>query len=312
MENPFKKVHWDGRKKTDLRWDGNEEHGNPDAYHGYTSNKKSDHEKQRESEDLAKKVDNAPKRPRVEYKKNETVWDPEKEKRHENYGQGMFKNKKDAFVPKSKNPERTSKDFKGVSDKKLETVFQETRERVVTNLEKTREFTKQAFGKLSRKKREELSNARKDYENSYIKQAQELERRGVLPEHQKVNAPEQSSSDLREEDAKKFGDNIVKAIETDQEKDMHKIRESLRQTNPEGVDLEHHAREKFQEMNRVIRELKSENIDHTKNDRYFSAQTDWLNAKARVQAYGDLQKESESNTEQTPVSNPEENKNTEQ
>lgn len=320
MENSFKNFN---NRKPKKHWDGKKEVGNPDAYDGYTYGKSSS-QKQRESVDITPEASEP--RARISRTTSEKVWDGAKAEKHQNYGQGMFKNLKDKFIPKAKKFKKVVKDFPEVSDSKLKDTFEETRKRVSTELKDVQGLAQKVYGKLSRNERDALRNARDDYQVSYRKQSEELERRGidvnnkeVYIQEARINAKENyreavnnisgdniergdSSESTRllghKDNIKKFGDKIVEVIKEDHSNDMHKFRESLGQNDPEFLEFEADAKEKFQAMNTVIKDLKSKGIDHINDDAYFNAKMEWMNAKARVEAHEESYRDPESKENQ--------------
>ncbi|MCI5051461.1 MAG: hypothetical protein MRY57_04075 [Candidatus Pacebacteria bacterium] len=218
------------------------------------------------------------KRPRIEKKTQEKVWDGRHAASQETYGRKKFKDIENLKVRKRLRFDWKPGYFKGLSTKKLKEVFEETRQRVV---KKAMAANPTFFDKKSRKMyRENFDRARADYNNSYAPQAYDLEKRGVLPEkNNEVNAPEQTREEYIQENAENFADGIVSAIEEKQEQEMHQFRESLGQNDEGFIELENDAKEKFQAMNAAIRESGKD------SDEYFEAHSEWMNARAKVEAH---------------------------
>lgn len=296
MENSFNK------KSTTIRWDGKKEHNNPNAYHDYSSNKKP-----QIINDISADIPKIPRK-RIPAEPDKKVWDGNQADKQPEYGTRKFadienpKNTVEEYplvINANKDPE-----YKNLSNEDLERRFYTVRERQKSDvIIDSHEF-----------------QGKNDYRTSYKRLSKEMLRRGLLEESKTTHVdkslvnvqerardvynrvvkdqvgPEDSTQSARlldnQENIKKFADDIVGAIYEKQEQEIDAHIKTLGHETKEFTELENTAKQKFQALNKVIRDLKSQGIDYktSPNEAYSRARLDWMNAKARVEAYEELYK----------------------
>lgn len=303
MENSFKNFN-NGKPKK--HWDGKKEVGNPDAYDGYTAAKK-----QRQSVDITPEPSES--RTKISRTTTEKVWDGRQAASDERYGTKKFKNIASEDFDESKylrdSEDQKGQKFKGLNTKNLKNFFEETRDRLRKKAKaaerygtRKKNLTKNEAQKISKERGRLYRSVGNDYSENYDEQAQALESRGALVKKEKLNVPELTRFEQTQITAGEIADKSVELfqgmIKDKKEEFDRKEFAHLGHTDQEFIDFEIEAKEKFQAMNTVIKDLKSKGIDHINDDAYFNARIDWMNAKARVEAHEESYRNTESQENQ--------------